>query len=430
MTEVVAADLLPGERIDLHRAVRAGARAARIRAARPAAQLAHHWYEAGDAEQALDASVAAAWASRRGARLHRGAPALAAGCGAAAARGRRAARGGARSTWTARPGPPSSAATTTRPCGCSTSSSTDPGPDGMAAALLHARKGSALRAAGRVTEAAQSYEVRRRAAARVRRRGRAGAGARRAQRRAAAVAGVRGRAHGRAAGVGAGPRGGCAHRRGAGPGRARASASPTSRTPTAAPPPSTRRVAVAEGTGEPEAIIEAHVRRAELLAGPLNRLDEGIAYARTGLERMRELGLARTAGVGAAHLRGQRAVPAGASGRRPQSAVAEAWELRPSGAAALDVRLARCRIDIARGASTTPRPTWRPSSCWPARPPARASASRCSCCSPRSRCGAVAPEVALATRRGRAHRGRGGRGRHPGRGPAGVARRRGRGPTW
>ena len=34
-----------------------------------------------------------------------------------------------------------------------------PGPDGMAIALLHARKGSALRAAGRVTEAAQSYEV-------------------------------------------------------------------------------------------------------------------------------------------------------------------------------------------------------------------------------------------------------------------------------
>ena len=30
-------------------------------------------------------------------------------------------------------------------------------------------------------------------------------------------------------------------------------------------------------------------------------------------------------------------------------AVAEAWELRPSGAAALDVRLARCRIDLGRG---------------------------------------------------------------------------------
>ena len=106
---------------------------------------------------------------------------------------------------------------------------------------------------------------------------------------------------------------------------------------------------VAEGTGEPEAIVEAHVRRAELLAGPLNRLEEGIAYARTGLERMRALGLARTAGRRAAHLRGQRAVPDRASGRRRSSAVAEAWKLRPTGAAALDVRLARCRIDLGRG---------------------------------------------------------------------------------
>src|SRR4051794_2080193 len=64
MTEVVADNLLPGERIDLHRRF-ALALAAGQEATQPgsAAQLAHHWYEAGDVEQALAASVAAAWAS-------------------------------------------------------------------------------------------------------------------------------------------------------------------------------------------------------------------------------------------------------------------------------------------------------------------------------------------------------------------------------
>src|SRR6185437_8943072 len=107
-------------------------------------------------------------------------------------------------------------------------------------------------------------------------------------------------------------------------------------------------VVVAEGTGEPEAIIEAHVRRAELLAGPLNRLEEGIAYARTGLERMRELGLARTAGVALLTYAANAQFRMG-RWAEAQKAVAEAWELRPTGAAALDVRLSRARIDIARG---------------------------------------------------------------------------------
>jgi predicted ATPase len=58
MTEVVAGDLLPGERLDLHRRF-----ALALAGSGQAAQLAHHWYEAGDAEQALEASVAAAWGS-------------------------------------------------------------------------------------------------------------------------------------------------------------------------------------------------------------------------------------------------------------------------------------------------------------------------------------------------------------------------------
>ena len=62
MAEVVAADLLPGERIELHRryalALARGGEGPGL-----AAQLAHHWYEAGDHENALIATVEAARAS-------------------------------------------------------------------------------------------------------------------------------------------------------------------------------------------------------------------------------------------------------------------------------------------------------------------------------------------------------------------------------
>ena len=107
-------------------------------------------------------------------------------------------------------------------------------------------------------------------------------------------------------------------------------------------------VAVAERTGEPEALGEAYLRRAELLTGPLNRLVEGVAYARDGVERMRALGLARTCGVA---LLTHAANALFRLGRwdEAERAVAEAWKLGPTGAAALDVRLARCRITLGRG---------------------------------------------------------------------------------
>ena len=145
---------------------------------------------------------------------------------------------------------------------------------------------------------------------------------------------------------------------------------------------------VAERTGEPEALGEAYLRRAELLTGPLNRLVEGVAYAREGVERVQVLGLARTAGVA---LLTHAATALFRLGRWDEAgrALAEAWDRAPTGAAALDVRLARCRVTLGQGrleeaaadleavellCGTTAGPRQR---------------IRCSCCSRRWSCGAA-----------------------------------------
>lgn len=107
-------------------------------------------------------------------------------------------------------------------------------------------------------------------------------------------------------------------------------------------------LAVAERAGEPDGIARAHLRLAELLSGPLNDLTRGIEVARAGAERVSGLGLATTAGVALL------AVAAGGLFRmgrwdEADGVIAEAWDLHPTGAAALEVRLARARTDIGRG---------------------------------------------------------------------------------
>ena len=63
---------------------------------------------------------------------------------------------------------------------------------------------------------------------------------------------------------------------------------------------------------------------------------------------MRSLGLARTAGVALLTYAANALFRLG-RWEDAEEAVAEAWALRPTGAAALEVRLARCRIDLGRG---------------------------------------------------------------------------------
>ena len=107
-------------------------------------------------------------------------------------------------------------------------------------------------------------------------------------------------------------------------------------------------VEVAEATGDPSVVGECLLRRAELLSGPLNALDDGVEAARAGAERMAETGLARTAGVA---LLASAANGLFRLGRwdEAEDLVAQAWALAPTGAHAIDVRLARARLRMGRG---------------------------------------------------------------------------------
>ena len=107
-------------------------------------------------------------------------------------------------------------------------------------------------------------------------------------------------------------------------------------------------LAVAERTGVPTAIGEAYLRRAELLSGPLNQLVDGVACAREGAARVAGLGLARTAGVALLALAANGLFRLG-QWDDAERAVAQAWQLEPTGGEALEVRLARCRLDVGRG---------------------------------------------------------------------------------
>ncbi|PVZ12055.1 helix-turn-helix transcriptional regulator [Actinomycetospora cinnamomea] len=105
---------------------------------------------------------------------------------------------------------------------------------------------------------------------------------------------------------------------------------------------------IAERTGDAAAVGRAYQAWADLLSGPLGELHEGVEIARQGVARMRDLGLARSTGV--------RLLATAANGlfrlgrwSEASDAVDEAWALRPTGADALEVRLARCRLQVGRG---------------------------------------------------------------------------------
>ncbi|MBV9314998.1 MAG: AAA family ATPase [Pseudonocardia sp.] len=349
MVEVVAGDLLPGEHIDLHRRfATALANSPDSNAADLAARVAHHWYEAGEAEPALVATVAAAHASERirgyaEARRHwlRAAELTMrvpeqpdvpgrADCLDMAARAAELSGDHEQAV-----------ALLDQLLGELEPSS------GLAAALLTARKGDSLSAAGRGKEASNAYQA---SAALLPRTGveheraqvLAGyaiallqsaqyAAARRVADEALALA-RSARVRSAEAKVLAILGFSLAYLEDTEAGSAALA----------------EALAVAEQTNEPAAIGEALLRRAELLAGPLNRLVEGVACAREGAKRMHGLGLSHTSGVSLLACAANGLFRLG-RWEEAQRAVNEAWACFPTGAGALEVRLARCRLDIGRG---------------------------------------------------------------------------------
>jgi DNA-binding CsgD family transcriptional regulator len=107
-------------------------------------------------------------------------------------------------------------------------------------------------------------------------------------------------------------------------------------------------LAAAERVGSPADVARAYLNLAELLSGPLNEMERGIAVAREGLARVRGLGLARSAGVRLLSL-----VANGLFrlGRWDEAATAidEAWALQPTGIEAMELRLARCKVEMSLG---------------------------------------------------------------------------------
>ena len=107
-------------------------------------------------------------------------------------------------------------------------------------------------------------------------------------------------------------------------------------------------VEAAEKDGRPRPLARAWINRAEVLAGPLNRLGEAAGVAAAGLDRLRGLGLGRSYG---AVLAATLANTLFRSGRWDDAdpVVEAALAERPTGAAAIELLLARCRLAVGRG---------------------------------------------------------------------------------
>ncbi|TCK24666.1 helix-turn-helix transcriptional regulator [Pseudonocardia endophytica] len=111
-------------------------------------------------------------------------------------------------------------------------------------------------------------------------------------------------------------------------------------------------IAVAERADDPVALGLCLSRRADLLCGPLNALDDGVAAARAGAARMGEVGLSRTSGVALLAIAANGLFRLGRWDEADDE-VARAWAAAPTGAQAIDVRLSRARLTMARGDFTS-----------------------------------------------------------------------------
>ncbi|MGC5019178.1 helix-turn-helix transcriptional regulator [Micromonospora sp. DT47] len=109
-----------------------------------------------------------------------------------------------------------------------------------------------------------------------------------------------------------------------------------------------RALEVAERAGRPEDVACAYLHLAELLTGPLNILEEGVVVARRGAERVAELGLGRTYETRLLAIATNGLFRVG-QWAEAEKVVAAALRHCPSGADAVELLLARCRLSVGYG---------------------------------------------------------------------------------
>ncbi|MGR6320417.1 AAA family ATPase [Micromonospora soli] len=349
VAEVLAHELLPAERAVLHRRYAEALTSATGDLHQ--ARLAHHWRLAGEPARALPAAMAAA---REAERLHGYAEAhrhwsvalqLAAPAGAAADAERPAPAGVNRAELLTH------AAETAHHCGeharaLELLEELAREPAGPPACALHIRRARYLAAAGRSAPAEAEYRQalaapdctpRERATAAAHlaelllhlgRYAEAGAQAREALLLAAAVEGSTSEVVLASAALGYSeayledPEAGLAVMR--------------------------RALETAERSGRPEDVACAYLHLAELLTGPLNILEEGVVVARRGAERVAELGLGRTWETRLLAIATNGLFRVG-QWAEAEKVVAAALRHRPSGADAVELLLARCRLSVGYG---------------------------------------------------------------------------------
>lgn len=352
MTDVVVGELLPGERVDLHRRYAEALGSVWARELPGVdARLAHHWQAAGDTARAAVAAVAAAEAAGRVrgyAEAHRHWLRAARLSGALAVGGRETGTV-SRATCLERAAQAAHLAGDADQAvalvGEQLGMVDDPG--GRDAALLHARTGQYLVAAGRGQEASFAYG-RALAALPVSGADRERAGVLGGHAAALWTAGDLAAARTAAEGALM-----LAKRAGLVLEEARALATlgfslAYLEDPIEGEKALVASLSAAERVGDPLEIGRAYRSLAELLCGPLNELDRGIEVARAGAARIDELGLARSAGAGLLAVGANGLFRAG-RWDEAEAVVGEAWTLSPSGAEALELRLARARMDTGRG---------------------------------------------------------------------------------
>ncbi|WP_329009554.1 AAA family ATPase [Micromonospora rifamycinica] len=109
-----------------------------------------------------------------------------------------------------------------------------------------------------------------------------------------------------------------------------------------------RALDIAERSGGPEDVACAYLHLAELMTGPLNILEEGVVVARRGAERVAELGLGRTYETRLLAIATNGLFRVG-QWAEAEKVVAAALRHRPSGADAVELLLARCRLSVGYG---------------------------------------------------------------------------------